>query len=345
LTASARTQPNPRIQYLGSGAYEAFLDVPTHGNFILVVLLQDEVILRLSGSATCQTGSVPLSDSSCGCPVGFDPGSANELQCKPCDAGRFKASPGAMQCVVCAIGTYQPKEGSSACIPCAAGTHQPGQGAAECRRCELGQSSPGGSGRCDICSADFFRPNAYSPTSLCTSCDGLQGVTCRVNATTETLEINEGYYRFSPSTTRTYKCDVKYNRTACLPNSVCRARHGGPLCKVCLRENEYYHEARCEDCPQAGPGFVAVIATVGTALVFGGALKHVLVSRSRVCAWLVDPLRRWIRQVGAFCELVGVVTKLKLAMNFTQVVATLHITHSLQLPDTWFRWVRPSTGT
>ena len=341
LTASDHTQPNPRIHYLGSGAYETFLDVPSHGGFTLAILLHDVEILRFSGSATCQAGRVPLADSTCGCPAGFEPGSANELQCKPCDAGRFKASPGAMQCVVCGIGTYQPKEGSSACVPCSAGTHQPGQGAAECRRCELGQSSPVGSDRCNICAADFYRPNAYSPTSLCTSCDGLQGVSCRVNATTETLEINEGYYRFSPSTPRTYKCDVQNNRTACLSNSVCRAGHGGPLCKVCLEEKEYYHEASCEDCPQAGSGFAAVVATVATALLFGVALKRILASRSKVCAWLADPLRRWVRQVSTFCELVGVVTKLKLAMNFMQVVATLHITHSLNLPDTWFRWVLP----
>eukprot|EP00966_Prymnesium_polylepis_P143425 3311005-Prymnesium_polylepis.1 len=48
--------------------------------------------------------------------------------------------------------------------------------------------------------------------------------------------------------------------------SVANAGHTGPLCNVCLDDNQHFHEGRCNDCPETGSGIALVVG-----LLFGSA--------------------------------------------------------------------------
>jgi hypothetical protein len=110
---------------------------------------------------------------------------------------------------------------------------------AQCYRCEPGHDSrrPShneyGSGGCTICAEHYFRPSADSPVIECTSCTSIEGVDCRSNATAATLHVARGYWRSSPLTSKTYRCErTSSGESACTGGSfgdaLCLPGHKGP---------------------------------------------------------------------------------------------------------------------
>ena len=55
-------------------------------------------------------------------------------------------------------------------------------------------------------------------------------------------------------------------------------------------------------------------------------------------AWAAAPLRRITHYVKAKMRSLGFVVKLKVAITFCQVVATMDRTYDVQLPPYWYQW-------
>jgi ABC-type branched-subunit amino acid transport system substrate-binding protein len=116
----------------------------------------------------------------------------------------------------------------------------------QCRRCEVGQDSrrptrnESGSGGCTICAEHYIRPSADSPVADCSSCETIQGVNCGSNTTIATLEVARGYWRTSPLTSKTYRCERndESGDSACtggtFGDALCVPGHTGP----CTRKED-----------------------------------------------------------------------------------------------------------
>eukprot|EP00966_Prymnesium_polylepis_P182922 4238517-Prymnesium_polylepis.1 len=150
---------------------------------------------------------------------------------------------GSMQPTPCAPGFHQPAEAQADCVECRAGQFQPKLGEAECRRCDIGQDSISAAAACTICAKDYFRPHSDAE---CVRCDSatIKGVTCGRNATTETLNVTESFWRLSEQSTKTYSCHSIDGWTPCrggthagnLGDGYCAVGHVGPMCEGGLQQ-------------------------------------------------------------------------------------------------------------
>ena len=116
---------------------------------------------------------------------------------------------------------------------------EPDPVSAQCHRCELGHDSrrpshnDSGSGGCTICAEYYYRPFAHSAVTECSSCDSIEGVECRSNTTIATFHVARGYWRSSPLTSKTYRCEWSASgESACSGGSfgdaLCLPGHKGP---------------------------------------------------------------------------------------------------------------------
>jgi len=180
----------------------------------------------------CLEGEISTGQGVCACDGGYEP-SPNDVGCRPCEAGHFKPLAGTALCQLCPSGTYETTPASRECKKCHAGEYQPEEGQTDCLRCPVGQDSLRGSAECTRCADGFYRQHARLPAAECKSCSAIQGMRCHSDATTETLDLNSGWWRLSVNTSRAYKCKVKGNVTACLGGmhraSICAPGHAGPL--------------------------------------------------------------------------------------------------------------------
>ena len=137
-------------------------------------------------------------------------------------------------------GYHQPSEAQASCTPCAEGESQREEGSAACESCPVGRSSVSGSATCTICDSGYYRQHADSPSSECTPCSAIDGVSCRSNTTTETLSLTFGYWRHSTATLETWPCKSSGGRSPCVGgidagsngNGYCAAGFRGPVSQV-----------------------------------------------------------------------------------------------------------------
>ena len=152
-------------------------------------------------------------------------------------------------CEICLPETFQSATGRvTSCQKCPNSFFAPASGAATCcqRGCVLVDEA------CRQCGVDV---NEYL----------LAGATCEAasGTTVATLEIEAGYFRFSPASTFVYRCPVTDD--ACRGSSpgaegYCRAHAHGPLCMLCddhyFRKKEFTDsldvEASCVSCARTG---------------------------------------------------------------------------------------------
>ena len=248
--------------------------------------------------------------------------------------------------LIVVAGYHQPIDGQSQCIPCAAGERQPDSGAAECMKCDVGQSSVAGSASCNMCADEYFRPVAHLPAKECRSCSELRGIICHSDATTETLKLQKGHWRLAPNTSKAYMCTTKGNVTACIGGAFgdasCLEGHGGPLCQSCLESQHYFDgdSAACVACPEGGAGTAAAvfISIAAGIMLCAGLLYFLHEQESREYDRCSVPLRRAVHTIQMFASSIGLVAKLKVVLNFAQVIATLDGTYAIGLPEAWFDW-------
>jgi len=100
------------------------------------------------------------------CSAGFY--SDGDVDCSPCEPGRFSLYSGQRQCVPCGSGSIAPNEGSHACEPCSRGRYSVNE--TYCEDCGEGFYQPNtGESKCVPCD-----PGSYSSTTAahgCTACE------------------------------------------------------------------------------------------------------------------------------------------------------------------------------
>ena len=107
--------------------------------------------------------------------------------------------------------------------------------------------------------------------------------------------------------------------------SYCRSGHRGPLCQVCVREDQYFKRAdgACIDCPTAGH-FIALYFSISV-----GVLLIVLLLRSPSVARRLPILRLRLSQK---LKAVHAKPRFKLFISFVQVVVYMGSSFSIPTP-------------
>ena len=129
-----------------------------------------------------------------------------------------------------------------------------------CQRCEPGQHSLraqknfSGSAGCTLCAVDYYRTHPQHHASDCMPCSAIWGVSCHSNATTETLFLQEGYWRLSALSLEVIKCTwrmpCKGGINAGLKGAgYCIDGHFGPRCERCTHSSYYFTQGNCVECP------------------------------------------------------------------------------------------------
>merc|ERR1719482_781289 len=142
-------------------------------------------------------------------------------------------------CEACPPGTFKSAAGDTPCEPCPANFFSPESGATMC--CRDGYVLVDGFCReCGENVGDYYLKGA--------TCDAANGTTVA------TLEIEQGYFRFSPDTTFLYPCPE--DDDACRGSSpaaegygdgLCYTHAHGPLCMLC--EEDYFRDNKMLDAP------------------------------------------------------------------------------------------------
>ena len=180
---------------------------------------------------------------------------ASGCTCAGCDVGSY-LDDATGSCEACPAGTYQPQAkntvGASSCIACSAGMDAPEPGSALC--CSEDYVLVGQ--KCAKCGVD---DGDYKLTG--TKCDTPE------TRTVATLEIEKGFFRFSPEATVVYPCPEKDD--ACggwdpsklvdsedeyYGDRFCRDNAEGPLCLHCKKGSfrSKGDKSECESCDSHG---------------------------------------------------------------------------------------------
>ena len=264
------------------------------------------------------------------CPEGYYSEAHDDSPCKPCASGHFQLSEGATGCQACQSGTYQPEPGA-ACIACDSFT-----------------SSGPAATSCDVCGSGRYLPTGFvASTATCEPCP--VGATCSWNTTVETMVLSAGHWRLTRLAVRIYTCDSSSganstNTTSCIGgiagDDICMEGHSGPLCKSCSREDQYFSEGLCRDCPEPGATLAAISAICVFVLAVAGGLYFIHEQQSPRYDRFAVPLRLWVNKAKVNARKLGLVAKLKLALTFAQIIAALESTYTIGLPDSWFQWTK-----
>jgi len=218
-----------------------------------------------------------------------------------------------------------------------------------CVPCPQGTSSSTGGSTCDVCAPGTWRSSTAVKVSeaTCRTCRALEGLSCPMNSTTATLVVKHGWWRLSARATTAYRCEESKDgsSTACdggaFGDSTCLPNHAGPLCKVCLLDNQYFdgEAAVCKNCPTTGGSSVAgIVAIFVSVLLLAGVLFFLHEQRSPKFDKCSVPLRRLVHHAKVAGRSIGLIAKFKIFLCFAQVVATLERTYSIGLPEAWTRW-------
>ena len=201
------------------------------------------------------------------------------------------------------------------------------------------------------------------------------GATCIWDGTVETLQMEFGYWRLSNLSDEVYKCDTVENVTSCIgANSsdvlaVCRPGHEGPLCQVgtrriagpstlallilwsspcrrqvCTEDDDtpvhYFQDGICQECPNVGDRIV-VPTIIFCVLIF--TIFSLLAIHEN---WIPQldkasiQLRLFVHYSKETSRNLGLHAKLKIALAFMQVAATLDRTYDIGMPQNWFEWTK-----
>ena len=204
------------------------------------------------------------------------------------NAGKYQSENHSTSCVECPPGTYAMGAASHECFSCEKGMYARKPRSTSCKYCRSPRWAVNmGSFNCTSCRNGYY----YHPvTGNCVSCN-VDEVRCdeEVATTLLTLDVNDGYFRFTDMSKEIYACRNKHN---CKGGTVagkpsCTVGSFGPLCGLC--ENGYYLEgdkARCEPCERAIQGKAVIILVAIVAFVFAGALSIFVISLKHAQALL-----------------------------------------------------------
>ncbi|KAL1515069.1 hypothetical protein AB1Y20_004134 [Prymnesium parvum] len=223
-----------------------------------------------------------------------------------------------------------------------------------CDRCEVGQHSrrathnTSGSAGCTLCADGYYRRSPHAAASECEPCAGIYGVTCRDNATIETLDVWRGHWRLSPYSLNVVKCASSQDGGTLSPcaggadagvdgGGYCRPEFKGPRCELCTSETEYFANGKCVGCPDPHGriwlafGLVLIIPALFIALF--EAITHFMPR-----TWF--KLKSFLVNLLARLSALAVIPKLKLAIAFLQTVWLIPGVFDLELPEFYYHWLQ-----
>ncbi|KAL1499218.1 hypothetical protein AB1Y20_013725 [Prymnesium parvum] len=96
--------------------------------------------------------------------------------------------------------------------------------------------------------------------------------------------------------------------------------------------------AACADCPEASGNVAVFVVLLCTASLILGWLCFLLNTTNKRWQPVARTLRRTYHHAKKNVLSSGVVTKMKVALTFMQIVAALDSTYTIGMPDSWFQW-------
>jgi len=216
----------------------------------------------------------------------------------------------------CRAGDFQPTI-SEPCVPCT----------------PFGAGSLDGAvgiGSCNICRQGFYRTSADEAVFSCRPCP--QGAYCPLNATISSITLLDGYWRLSPQSTQFFRC-ANGTETFCVGGAhagVCSEGHRGVRCEVCTKDDSYFLDDRCVDCPRTAVTILWTLAlAVGLVLAtvpLKGCLHHFECSCRK--PYLFDHA-----MISSLVRDVGWGSKVRIAISFYQCIASVGPIFLLSLPQ------------
>jgi hypothetical protein len=224
-----------------------------------------------------------------------------------------------------------------------------------CRRCDVGQDSrhathnTSGSDGCTLCAETYYRRADNLPASDCMSCGGLQGISCPLNSTLESLQVKQAYWRISGTSLSVVACETSADgKSPCGGGNYagdegigyCRAGYSGPRCELCTKRLQHFEQGECVDCPEAQGRIGLVLGLAGACLILvlgAPPAMAVLAPRAHALA------SRSAARLSARSSGLALVEKAKLTIAFCQTARLMPKVYGLRLPRSYCesRGIRP----
>ena len=207
-----------------------------------------------------------------------------------------------------------------------------------CAFCPQGTGAAACATECGVCAPGYFKPQADSNASECVRCP--RHANCALDTILETIDVHPGFWRLSPQASQLHACEG--GNASCIggpdPSASCAPGHTGPECRLCAEPGYYNSEGLCEVCPEPAVGVTLMVGIIVAVLAACGGVWWLHETPNQKLAWAAAPLRRITHYVKAKMRSLGFVVKLKVAITFCQVVATMDRTYDVQLPPYWYQW-------
>ena len=314
---------------------------------------------NLGGQAACTDclpgSSQPLAGQTfCEqCAVGTSQELAGQAECPDCAPGSVQPREGQARCLPCRGGTAQPRSRQTTCDSCPERLNST-EGAIECELCtndryhrdvfEASASTckscprkagcPFGATRLSTIRVDYGHWRAGNRSRSVEACLVVNGVSpCCGSETGNRSSTGNGTFAGDCSRTdpdleavgSSRRLEAVGSASVIDDTSYCRSGHRGPLCQVCVREDQYFKRAdgACIDCPTAGH-FIALYFSISV-----GVLLIVLLLRSPSVARRLPILRLRLSQK---LKAVHAKPRFKLFISFVQVVVYMGSSFSIPTP-------------
>ena len=132
-----------------------------------------------------------------------------------------------------------------------------------------------------LCAAGYYRRNAYLPATDCIPCPSdTPALNCQSNATTESLNVSEGYWRLTETSLEAVECAIPSDKASPCKGGTdvgtegsgyCIEGHSGPRCELCTNSSQYFSDGACVDCPEASVRVWFTIGIIFAAFLFVAA--------------------------------------------------------------------------
>ena len=109
------------------------------------------------------------------------------------------------------------------------------------------------------------------------------------------------------------------------------------MCQICSSDDQYFHEGLCTDCGDAQSGTLIGFGWLLGVLIVAAIVYFVHGQHAPKYDLVAVPLRRLVHDMKSLSERCGFIAKLKLAVAFTQVIASMDSTYNVGMPEMWFR--------
>jgi len=313
----------------------------------------------------CQPGTYQPNKNGTGCLTcesGTFQQEAKQAMCNMCRAGGYCSIIQAGACdggfTPCPVGTYNDKEGQdnvAACRLCPEGTYADGKyGLIQCPRCPYRLSSQGGDSQCNFCDAQFYKADTSisntklfeTPDKYCKSCP--DNVNCTTaNTAIDTLQIFPNFWRSSIYTSTTYPCtydgiclgvdDAAIYQTSNIDTiPQCIDGHSGPLCEVCVEEENYLdtRTGRCSKCPSLTK--LAIVPTVLIVICVLAVIGYATGTHFPFFRYYANIMINLISRLN-------LQAKIKIIISFFQIVNALESVYGVRFHEScvaWFNFFR-----